>query len=163
MKIPAWMVLLGVSAFVCISAALGLVYVSNQSRQTLVRSDYYEAGLHLNEQRLREAGFDSLKLHLALHVGADSLVLEGHDGVPLDSATLSHLKAYQVKLFLQRPDDPGADRELILGAEFVTSPGNLPRWIASTTPLRKGRWNCRIVFDDSVPRMEHSFPYNAGG
>ena len=153
MRIPAWMIFLGASAFICVAAGLGLVYVSNQNVHGLVRADYYEAGLHLDEQRLREAGFDSLHIRVALIEKTDSLMLEVQKGVSPDTVLMRRLQAYNVKLFLQRPDDPSADREL-----------SLTDWIASTPSLRKGRWNCRVVFETGgVSKLEHSFVYNAEG
>ena len=164
MKIPAWMIFLGASAFLCVAAGLGLVYVSSQSAPHLVRGDYYEAGLHLDDQRVREAGFDSLNIRLMMSEGSGSLVLEGHEGIPIDSNALRRLKSYGVKLYLQRPDDPAADREMVLRAGFATTPGDLPRWSTSASPLHKGRWNCRVVFETGgTPRFEHSFAYNASG
>ena len=147
MKIPFWIFALGATAFFIITCCLGLVYVANHNMPSMVRKDYYEAGVHLDEQRGREAGFDSLHLNLALTEKTDTLVLQGVD-VVLDSITLNHLKSLRVKLVLQRADDPAADRELVLLPEFSSSLGGVPLWRASASPLRKGKWECQVVFAD---------------
>ena len=164
MKIPFWMLFLGFSAFVAIFSSLGLVYISSHNEHGLVRNDYYQAGLHLDEQRRREAGFDSLNLKPALKEISGSLVLELTQGVAPDPAVANRLRSYTVELFLQRPDDPTADRELVLQNRSNADSANALQWSVSTTGLRKGRWNCRLVFEDGKqPRIENSFAYNAGG
>ena len=164
MKIPLWMIFLAFSAFVAITSSLGLVYVSNQSPHGLVRADYYQAGLHLDEQRQREAGFDTLHIHLALKEKPDSLTLETSAAGSPDPALLAGLQTSKVTVFLQRPDDPSADRELVLQSAPDSISGIFPRWTVAATNLRKGRWNCRVVFEDQKQIViENSFAFNAGG
>ena len=163
MKIPFWIFALGATAFFIIICCLGLVYVANHNMPNMVRKDYYEAGVHLDEQRGREVSFDSLHLRLALTEEPEALVLKGV-GAELDSTVLVRLKSLQVKLFLQRPDDPAADRELVLLPAFLTASGNAPLWHVLAPSLRKGKWECQVVFaENGRPLMERSFSYYAGG
>lgn len=161
MKTPFWIFALGATALFIMACCLGLVYIANHNMPFVVRKDYYEAGVHLDEQRGREAGFDSLHLRLALTEVRDTLVLQGV-GAALDSVALNRLKSFRVKLVLQRPDDPAADRELVLLPEFAS--GNLPLWHVPASPLRKGKWECQVLFEDKDrPLLERSFSYFAGG
>ena len=163
MKTPFWIIALWATAVFIIACCLGLVYVANHNLPNMVRNDYYEAGVHLDQQRGREAGFDSLHLRLALTETRDTLVLQGI-GATLDSAALNRLKLFHVKLILQRPDDPAADRELVLLPEFVSASGSIPLWHVAASPLRKGKWECQVVFEDKDrPMLERSFSYFAGG
>jgi len=161
MKIPLWMLFLGFCAFVALSSGLGLVYISSHTQHDLVREDYYQAGLHLDQQKLREAEFDSLNIQLNLTEKNSSLVVETQEEGSPDPALVTRLHSYTVKLFLQRPDDPSADRILALQIASNDIASNSLRWSVATPRLRKGRWNCRIVFEDQgQPKIENSFIYN---
>ncbi len=163
MRTPFWIIALGATAVFIILCCLGLVYVANHNMPNMVRNDYYEAGLHLDQQRGREMVFDSLHLRLSLTQEPDTLVLRGL-GATLDSVTLNRLKSLNVKLVLQRPDDPSADREVVMQAEWSAAKNNLLVWKSPASLLRPGKWECQVLFESKdKPVMERSFTYFAGG
>ena len=125
MRIPAWMILLGASAIIAIGSSLGLVYVADHNQRGLVRGDYYEAGVRLDEQRLREARFDSLDFDLELIEQANGLVVKNH---AVNKAARERMRSYRLSLELQRPDDPGADRKLNLEPNSLSSSDTTLRW-----------------------------------
>ena len=168
MRVPASMIFLGAVALICMSAAIGLVIVSSESKHVLVRDDYYRDGLKLDAYRAREAAFDSLGYSLALREDGKALVIEasrlhpasgGGESSGVDSAVRERLGAYALTLQLRRPEDASVDRDVP-----VTLASTAPLlWAADVGPLRHGRWNVRAVFADAKgnPVMEEGFAYDA--
>ncbi len=163
-SIPLWVFALVGIALTGMSAGIGLVITSQVSPHGLVRPDYYAAGLLLDAQRERERAFDAIGLQLVLTRHDGILVLEGRGAAEVDLDALARLKSMEARLNLLRPDDPGADREIVL-AEPERVAENLVRWVLpAQQPLRRGRWNVTATFDDGgEPVLEHSFRHFSGG
>jgi hypothetical protein len=160
MRVPAWMIFLGATALISMSAGIGLVIVSGKSRHALVRTDYYKEGLQLDAHLARERAFDSLGLTLSLREDRGALLVEGSMSAADLPAVRERLRALDLVVQLRRPDDPSADRDVP-----VTLASDDPLlWVADAEPLRRGRWNARAVFSDSsAPRFENPLAMTAKG
>lgn len=143
-------------ALIGVSAGIFLVVVSGRNKHALVRTDYYAAGLKLDEHRAAEARFDSLGMTLSLREESGALVVEAAGPGTGETELRAQLTAHDLMLELRRPDDPSADRDVAL----TLASDNPPLWVADAKPLRPGRWNVRAVFTkDSKPVMERTFTY----
>ncbi len=159
--VAPWMWFLGTSATLTLVINSLFAYVAVRHGPGLVREDYYQAGLHWDQRRARETGFDSLGIGLALRPDADTLVVEGSAAQAVEPSTARRLGGYALELDLRRPDDADADRDLHFSPPVVTAGGSL-QWRTVTSPLRRGRWDCRVVFrQNGQARMERSFEYFA--
>lgn len=159
MRVPAWMIFLGGIALTGVSAGIALVIISGQNRHALVRTDYYEEGLRLDDHRALEGAFDSLGITLTLREESGALVLEAGGSGAGEPSVRDRLGSLDLALQLRRPDDPSADRDMPL-----TMASDSPLlWVADAEPLRRGRWNVRAVFSDSSARFETSLWMDAPG
>jgi len=153
-RFPAWMLFLAVIALIGVSAGIFLVVVSGRNQHALVRTDYYAAGLKLDEHREAEARFDSLGMSLTLRQDAGALVVEAAGPGAAEAALRARLTAHELMIELRRPDDPSADRDVAL----TLAADNPPLWVADAPALRSGRWDVRAVFSkNGKPVMEHIF------
>jgi hypothetical protein len=153
---PAWMLFLACIALIGVSAGIFLVVVSGRNKHALVRTDYYAAGLKLDEHRAAEAAFDSLGMSLSLRQESGALVVEAEGPGTGETDLRALLTAHDLLLELRRPDDPSADRDVAL----TLASDNPPLWVADAKPLRHGLWNVRAVFSkNGKPVMERTFTY----
>src|SRR5690606_12639796 len=140
MRTPASLVFLLLIAVMGIAAGIALVVVALKNSPGLVRSDYYQEGLRLDEHRAHEAAFDSLGVSLALREEDGAMILEAGGPGLERTASRKRLAAFDVTLELRRPDDPAADRDVAL--TFASDAP--PLWVADAPPLRRGLWNVRV-------------------
>jgi hypothetical protein len=152
------MIFLSAIAFIGISAGIFLVVVSGQNRHALVQTDYYAAGLKLDQHRAAEAAFDSLGFTLTLRQESGALVLEASGPGGAEPELRTYVSAHDLVLQLRRPDDPTADRDV----PMTLASDSPPLWVADAPPLRHGRWNVRAILSkDGKAIMERGFAYDA--
>jgi hypothetical protein len=152
MRLPAWMIFLGATATLCVTAGIGLVVISSRNQHVLVGQDYYREGLRLDIHRAREAAFDSLGWNLTFRRDGKWLVVEAERARLETRAIAGGLAGLSLVLQLRRPDDAAAD----LDAPLTLTSQDPPSW-AGRYELRPGHWNARAVFSDSSgPRFERS-------
>lgn len=158
MRVPVWMIFLGGFALLGMGAGITLVVISGQNRHALVRTDYYEDGLRLDEYKARERAFDALGLTLALRQESGALVAEGGGSGAGLASVRERLATLDLTVELRRPDDPAADRDVAM----TYAADRPPLWVADAAPLRRGRWSARAVFSrDGSPVLERTFTYDA--
>ncbi|HLU69257.1 MAG TPA: FixH family protein [Fibrobacteria bacterium] len=157
LPVPLWMMFLGGIAALGVSAGIFLVIISGKNRHVLVRDDYYEAGLRLDEDRAAEAAFDSLGFSLTLDWESGALLVKAVAAVDEDGGTPEHrarLTSHDLVVQLRRPDDRSADRNV----PMTLASDSPPLWVADAAPLRRGRWNVRAIFlREGVAALEYGF------